>query len=399
MLDGDPFRSYYQLEILRQLFHRLKYDTQGQEELAPCRYFDLIGGTGHGGLLAILLGRLHMTVSQAHSAYLAITTAMRGESTGQERLEGVFKHVLATQGLDEATKMLENPESNACGHCKTLAFSVSEPKAKYYSYPGACDRSQSDATIYEALLHLTTFDDHGPKGESCTVISSNKLSQPSCRVLQEAEVAFGHDAEVAVIVSIGTNRRCDSQKDMICPENDVSTAGMEGVYFQFVVNEFPIPPGDEVGHAKAAKSFTILYLERDEVSEKLDEVIRKLRSRKGLYSCHELTNFLRESNAFTIPSKNGNRGCPRIQCPYCKSLHHLSNRLAKLLRGCHMIRIINIMQFMCSYWFIDHAKLQYIIITGRYSRQSKYQRTKWGTFPISNPSKKSLFEESPYSAN
>ncbi|PVF96583.1 hypothetical protein CPB86DRAFT_499714 [Serendipita vermifera] len=179
MLDGDPFRSYYQLEILRQLFHRLKYDTQGQEELAPCRYFDLIGGTGHGGLLAILLGRLHMTVSQAHSAYLAITTAMRGEST--------------------ATKMLENPESNACGHCKTLAFSVSEPKAKYYSYPGACDRSQSDATIYEALLHLTTFDDHGPKGESCTVISSNKLSQPSCRVLQEAEVAFGHDAEVAVI--------------------------------------------------------------------------------------------------------------------------------------------------------------------------------------------------------
>ena len=32
----------------------------GTEEAHPCDYFDLIGGTGTGGLIAIMLGRLRM---------------------------------------------------------------------------------------------------------------------------------------------------------------------------------------------------------------------------------------------------------------------------------------------------------------------------------------------------
>lgn len=32
----------------------------GAPEAHPCDYFDLIGGTGTGGLIAIMLGRLRM---------------------------------------------------------------------------------------------------------------------------------------------------------------------------------------------------------------------------------------------------------------------------------------------------------------------------------------------------
>ena len=36
---------------------------------APCEYFDLIGGTSTGGIIAILLGRLRLSISDALEAY------------------------------------------------------------------------------------------------------------------------------------------------------------------------------------------------------------------------------------------------------------------------------------------------------------------------------------------
>lgn len=40
----------------------------------PCDYFDLIGGTSTGGLIAIMLGRLEMTVDECIDAYMALST-------------------------------------------------------------------------------------------------------------------------------------------------------------------------------------------------------------------------------------------------------------------------------------------------------------------------------------
>ena len=34
----------------------------GVQNVKPCEYFDLIGGTGTGGLIAIVLGRLQMVL-------------------------------------------------------------------------------------------------------------------------------------------------------------------------------------------------------------------------------------------------------------------------------------------------------------------------------------------------
>jgi len=39
----------------------------------PCEFFDMIGGTSTGGLIAIMLGRLHMTVDEAIEAYLSLS--------------------------------------------------------------------------------------------------------------------------------------------------------------------------------------------------------------------------------------------------------------------------------------------------------------------------------------
>lgn len=41
-----------------------------EEKLEPWQEFDMIGGTSTGGLLAIMLGRLRMSIDDCESAYL-----------------------------------------------------------------------------------------------------------------------------------------------------------------------------------------------------------------------------------------------------------------------------------------------------------------------------------------
>ncbi|KAF2004693.1 FabD/lysophospholipase-like protein [Amniculicola lignicola CBS 123094] len=70
-LDGGGVRGLSTLYILKGLMQRLNYERQkeGLEIVKPCDVFDLIGGTSTGGLIAIMLGRLEMTVDACITAY------------------------------------------------------------------------------------------------------------------------------------------------------------------------------------------------------------------------------------------------------------------------------------------------------------------------------------------
>jgi|SRR5271170_5259314 len=60
-LDGGGVRGLSSLLILRNIMEEIaRRNGPGAVEADPCEYFDLIGGTGTGGLIAIMLGRLRM---------------------------------------------------------------------------------------------------------------------------------------------------------------------------------------------------------------------------------------------------------------------------------------------------------------------------------------------------
>lgn len=59
-LDGGGVRGLSSLLILRDIMEDIEQRTEADETPKPCEYFDIIGGTSTGGLIAIMLGLLGM---------------------------------------------------------------------------------------------------------------------------------------------------------------------------------------------------------------------------------------------------------------------------------------------------------------------------------------------------
>lgn len=77
-LDGGGVRGYSMLIILQELMHRTFVEMEGRapkrhEIPKPCDHFDLIAGTGTGGLIAIMLGRLRLDLDTCKEVYVRMT--------------------------------------------------------------------------------------------------------------------------------------------------------------------------------------------------------------------------------------------------------------------------------------------------------------------------------------
>lgn len=96
----------------------------------PCDHFDMICGTSTGGLIAIMLGRLQMSVRECIVEYQKLSTSVftkcqhrvniwKRELQGRfdhKALEAGIKDLLRRRGLDE-DELLKEPNGNP--RCKT----------------------------------------------------------------------------------------------------------------------------------------------------------------------------------------------------------------------------------------------------------------------------------------
>ncbi|KAF8244379.1 FabD/lysophospholipase-like protein, partial [Wilcoxina mikolae CBS 423.85] len=67
--DGGGVRGVSSLVILKQLMTNLAEKGAITNDTLPSEYFDLIAGTSTGGIIAILLGRLHLSVDECIDLY------------------------------------------------------------------------------------------------------------------------------------------------------------------------------------------------------------------------------------------------------------------------------------------------------------------------------------------
>lgn len=128
-LDGGGVRGLASLMILKHLMDRLESQRGGR--LEPWQEFDMISGTSTGGLIAIMLGRLRMTVEESIEAYKtlsqrifspvhsraniagrAITTLKTEGKFESEPLEQVVKEMCRNRGLSEAELLKDNSDDS-----------------------------------------------------------------------------------------------------------------------------------------------------------------------------------------------------------------------------------------------------------------------------------------------
>ena len=71
-LDGGGVRGLSIIIILKHVMRNL--NRKRQVETQPWEEFDMIGGTSTGGIIAIMLGRLRMSLDQCEAAYMKLSS-------------------------------------------------------------------------------------------------------------------------------------------------------------------------------------------------------------------------------------------------------------------------------------------------------------------------------------
>jgi len=97
-LDGGGIRGLSSLIILKHIMKSIDRENPPM----PCDYFDMIGGTSTGGLIALMLGRLRMSVEDCISTYQDMMEDVFGKSPRRTILH---KRLRLPPSLSELTKL------------------------------------------------------------------------------------------------------------------------------------------------------------------------------------------------------------------------------------------------------------------------------------------------------
>ncbi|KAI9660360.1 MAG: hypothetical protein M1821_009710 [Bathelium mastoideum] len=167
--DGGGVRGLSSLYILKQLMESINYENPPK----PCEVFDMIGGTSTGGLIAIMLGRLEMTVDQCIEKYRVLSDSVfRRQHMFAVNLRGRVQPRFRTADLQQAIQDIitqstviegEGTGVNAVmrketpSGCRTFVTALSGEFGDYrvvfssYGRPGESNRALYDsAKIWEA---------------------------------------------------------------------------------------------------------------------------------------------------------------------------------------------------------------------------------------------------------
>ncbi|KAI9888492.1 MAG: hypothetical protein M1814_006883 [Vezdaea aestivalis] len=145
-LDGGGVRGLSSLAILKRLMENINLDAPPK----PCEYFDMIGGTSTGGLMAIMLGRLEMDIDQCIEAYIALSDRVFRKKQHRIKVNGQVQGRFDTAELEQSIRdivkqmtstgentLLKGPKGQMC---KVFVCATSKENADtvhFTSYPSS----------------------------------------------------------------------------------------------------------------------------------------------------------------------------------------------------------------------------------------------------------------------
>lgn len=102
-LDGGGIRGISSILILKEI---MRHVNKGRaDELQPWQVFDLIGGTSTGGIIAIMLGCLHMTLDDCLCAYTELSKSIFKPKRSKYNLLSRFLDLVSAKERYDSAKM------------------------------------------------------------------------------------------------------------------------------------------------------------------------------------------------------------------------------------------------------------------------------------------------------
>lgn len=303
VLDGG-FTALSQLLILAEIWRRLRYDLK-REIPAPFAVFNLIVGSGAGGVVAILLGRMKLSIEDAIQRYLDLG---REESLIQNldkrnrsrNLENAIHRAIRNHHA-------ENFKLNAGSEYGNCCITTADPRNLGHTCllrTYLSDTEEPSITLGTALrITGTTFQSHKSVfvAQSCHshqifVDGSSSLPNPIHLALGEVKRLYGRDMTNAVIISLGAGRESILSVDPT-PSNHLTFQRMSvsaeetsnsveqsfyesGIFFRLGVQrgleDLHHHGGAWQNHTEASTS---AYLNETNVNHLIDGVVALLRDR------------------------------------------------------------------------------------------------------------------------
>ncbi|KAH8750222.1 hypothetical protein F5883DRAFT_227773 [Diaporthe sp. PMI_573] len=295
--------------------NRIKYDLDVDGDLLPADFFDLIGGTSTGGLIALLLGRLRRSVPQARREYVRIAEEvfslpryLKKNTFDGQKLEEAVKRLLGNDRSDE--KMLEKD-----GSCKAFVCAVPQQDVKARAGPRLFrtyrvrENASFNCTIWEACRATSAAPSYfepikiGDDGERETFVDGGLgYNNPVEQVLEEARRIFP-GRKVACVVSVGTGvanviafpdspktgpvtlinalKNMATESDTTAEKIHWRFQNVQDTYFRFSVDRgLQGIRLEEWKELSKVRTFTTEHLNQHIISEQVNKVVRALLASK-----------------------------------------------------------------------------------------------------------------------
>ncbi|OTA38340.1 hypothetical protein BTJ68_01747 [Hortaea werneckii EXF-2000] len=161
----------------RQLDHELGFPKGDHGDPLPCHYFDFMIGTSTGGLIALMLGRLRMSVAAAKNAYESLSNDVFGirrplkyYQFNHRKLEEVIKRVvrenrLASDEPSDGMTLMTDPARDVDRkrpYCRSAVVSLQRR-------PGSGDQIH----LFRSYIHLASPRDSRSLSDSARIRNPN----------------------------------------------------------------------------------------------------------------------------------------------------------------------------------------------------------------------------------
>ncbi|KAH8814663.1 hypothetical protein DL96DRAFT_419947 [Flagelloscypha sp. PMI_526] len=219
--DGGGLRALSQAKILKETMDRIAYDESAAESEVPrpaprvADYFDMVCGSGFGGVLAIMVGILGMTGKELLDEFTALSRAVfsGGSSLGERtaRLELEIKRMVKKYSPDEQgenRKMISDPSPCKVFVCAALSDNMSSPyllrnyKVRSNASPDCKVWEAAVATCALVGIFRSITIDSTSVGERF-VGGEVRWNNPTHELTVEVANIFG-GRDIACIVSVGS---------------------------------------------------------------------------------------------------------------------------------------------------------------------------------------------------